>query len=94
MEKVKFNRVLNKENKYYNLSASSIVGAGICGIFAMGVKGLIWGFCAGAVGFIIGRHLGIAWWKGDIQRYMYWQLPLNILGLKKSVPTSDKQNMM
>jgi len=91
MERVSLNRALNKEIKYYGLSYLGMVGAA-------GVGCLVWlrfGMTFGIMGFVVGYGFSAiaakGWHSGQIQRFIYWYLPLNFLFGGKYLPASHKR---
>ena len=91
MERVRLNRALNKEIKYYGLSYLGIIGATATGC-------LVWtrfGMTVGIIGFVVGygfsAYAARGWHSGSVQRFIYWHLPLkNIFG-GKYLPESHKR---
>ena len=93
MERTGFNKCLNLENKYFNLSVWGLVVGSICGITAMMIENLIWGVGIGVGGFYLGSYLGEEWHKGNIQRMVYWHLPFGHLLISFETPPSHERNL-
>ncbi|RYE27411.1 MAG: hypothetical protein EOP45_01270 [Sphingobacteriaceae bacterium] len=94
MARVKFNSCLNKETKYYNTSLGTLVGGGVCGFVTLVIKGLVWSFVVGGIGMYLGSWLGTQWWLGNIQRWVYWQLPVSNWLFKSKLPKSYERNLI
>lgn len=91
MERVRLNKALNKEVKYYGLSYLGLLGAGSIGC-------LIWlrfGMTIGIMGFVVGygisSYVAKGWHAGDVQRFIYSHLPLKGLFGGKYLPQSHKK---
>lgn len=91
MERVRLNKALNKEVKYYGLSYLGILGAGIVGC-------LVWlkfGMTIGIIGFVIGygfsAYAAKEWHNGAVQRFIYSHLPLKAIFGGKYLPESHKK---
>lgn len=93
MERVRFNKCLNKENKYFNFSAWGLVTGGVCGFIAMLAENLLWGAGVGVGGYYIGSYLGLEWHNGNIQRLIYWYLPFGRFLISLEVPPSHLRNL-
>lgn len=96
--RTKFNKVLNIEPKIYNLSYIALAGGivtGVTGACLFGFSGFFGGF---TVGFVIGKKLGEGIWAGNVQRYLYRNLPaaftLGITGSPKSIPPSHIRRLL
>lgn len=92
MQRVKFNNCLNLEVKFYNISVGAIVGAVVIGSVFWIIKGFIGLAIGGVVGFYAGKYLMNQFWRGNIQRYLYWNFP-NIF-CDKSKPASSIRHFM
>ena len=92
MERVKFNNCLNLEVKFYNISIGAIVGGVIIGTVFWILKGFIGLAIGGVVGALAGNYLMNQFWRGNIQRYLYWNFP-NIF-CDKSKPQSSIRHFM
>jgi hypothetical protein len=91
MERVRLNRALNKEIKYYGLSYIGLIGATAIGC-------LIWiyfGMTIGIIGFVIGygfsAYIAKGLHNGSIQQFIYWNLPLKSIFGGKYLPDSYKR---
>lgn len=93
-----FNKCLNTEPKIYNISYVSIMGGASTGITGACLYGFLGFFGGFVIGFVIGKKVGEGWWSGNIQRYMYWNLPsfftLSIIGKEKSIPPSHIRRLL
>ena len=92
MQRIKFNKALNKETRFYNVQVGGLVGLIILGLFSMIVKGIIFGFAGGGIGFLIGSFIYKRWHSGVIQRYLYRRCGL-VLGANQ-VPPSYMRKLM
>ena len=88
MVRREFNDCLNQERKIYNFSVTALVCAALAGVFFGIIKGMLWGFVCGAVGFGIGSYVGAKWFKGDLQRLIYWHSPIARLMIGRNLPPS------
>lgn len=94
MERIEFNKCLNKETKVWNIPLYSLIGGGLVGIIFCLIKGMLWGIGFGAIGFIFGGWISKQLWLGNFQRWIYWNLPLNPLMVNKFVPPSHQRNLI
>jgi hypothetical protein len=94
MERVGFNKCLNKEIKFYNVQVGALVGTGIFGIVAWGLKGLMYGFGAAVIGFFVGRWIWKEYWLGNLQRWSYWNLPSTGALFGKRLPPSHQRHLL
>ena len=91
MSKREFIDCLNKEPKAFNCNYGSLIG-GISMLALFGfIKGLFWGFGFGAIGFTAGGWISRQWFLGEIQRTIYWKLPLSNVWLDKNTPHSSNR---
>lgn len=91
MERVRLNRALNKETKYYGLSYLGIIGA-------LAIGCLVWTRCGmtiGIMGFVFGYGVSAIaskeWHSGSVQKFIYWHLPFKHLFGGKYLPDSHKR---
>lgn len=94
MERVKFNRCLNKEKRYYHISSGSLFGALISFFLVTYLKSMMWGALGAGLGFILGGQVSSMWFKGSLQRYLYWNMNLYLSSKKKSSPSSHYRNLI
>jgi hypothetical protein len=94
MERVKFSNCLNKEIRFWNIPLGSLIGGGIIGGSCWMTKGIFWFFGGGAAGFLLGGWLMRQWWLGNVQRYLYWNLPSWLITGNKNIPDSSMRNLM
>ena len=94
MERVRFNNCLNKETKYWNVPLGALIGCAFLGGMLVLFKGILWGFGGAASGFIIGTLVAKAWWQGNLQRFLYWNLPLSKILFTKRFPQSHMRVLM
>lgn len=92
MERVKFNNCLNLEVKFYNISIGAIIGGVIIGAVFCITNGFIGLAIGGCVGALLGNYLMNQFWRGNIQRYLYWNFPSFILD--KTKPASSIRHFM
>jgi hypothetical protein len=52
---------------------------------------LFWGIGAGATGFTLGGWISKQWFLGNLQRSIYWKLPLPKIWLDKNTPLSSNR---
>jgi len=79
---------LNKQQKLYNLLKGQILGAFVglyCGAV---INGFLAAIVVGAIGFMIGGWLENQWFRGKLQRWLYWALPLKVIWGDKYLPDS------
>jgi hypothetical protein len=80
---------LNKQQKIYNLLKGQILGGIVAGFVGGAFGGLLFGFGAAAIGFMLGGNFENNWFRGKLQRWAYWYLPLKqFLGLRH-LPDAD-----
>jgi hypothetical protein len=91
MERVRLNKALNKEIKYYGLSFLGIMGAAATGC-------LVWmrfGMTIGIMGFVFGygvsSYVAKSWHNGALQRFLYWNLPFKSIFGGKYLPEAHKR---
>lgn len=89
-----FTKCLNKELKAWNHSIGSLVSGVVFSVLFGFGKGLMWGMGAGAIGFAVGGWLSKEWFRGQIQRKLYWYLPGQKLFIDKNVPPSFLRRLM
>lgn len=94
MQRIRFNNCLNQEIKVWNISVIGLVMGGLLGLILGLVKGLLWGLAASTVGLAIGGWLGRQWWMGNIQRWLYWHLPISKLLFGRVIPKSYHRHLM
>ena len=91
MQRVRLNRALNKEIKYYGLSYLGMIGASMIGC----VVWLKFGMTMGIIGFVVGYGASAIiaknWHNGLVQRFIYWHLPLSYLFGGKYLPEGYKR---
>lgn len=94
MQRVKFNNCLNKEIKFWNISLGSLIGGGLLGSICWYLQNLLWFFGGGAIGFAIGGYLLHQYYLGNVQRFLYWHLPVSNILLGKKIPASHLRVLM
>ena len=91
MSRREFIDCLNNEPKAFNCNFGSLaVGIVMLALFGF-TKGLFWGLGAGAVGFTLGGWLSKQWFLGNLQRSIYWKIPLPKIWLDKNAPLSSNR---
>lgn len=88
MFEVQLNRALNKEIKYYGLSYLGLIGAMMIGCGVWLRFGMTIGIMGFAIGYIFAAHIAKSWHLGEMQRFMYWHLPVGWLFGSKYLPKS------
>lgn len=88
MERVRFNNCLNKPIRIWNVSVGAIAGGCGLGLIVLCVKGILWAFVAGVIGFAIGGWFMQRWTLGIIQRWLYWNLDSSKFFTPDSLPQS------
>lgn len=91
-EHISFNNCLNAKAKYFGLSPYGIV-------LAVGFMGIVWlltsmpfGIIATIPGYFIGRRFGDYWYRGKLQKMLYWNIPLSLaLGGRKLPPSHSRK---
>lgn len=94
MERVRFNKCLNKEIRFFNISIGTIIGALAIGLLVWSLKSLLYGVGGGVVGGIYGGYLMKLYMLGDLQRKLYWQLPYSEKMVSKHLPRSHHRHLM
>ena len=94
MERVKFNNCLNKQERLWNISISSITGGISLGLIILCFKGVLWAFVGGSLGFAIGGWFTHKWRFGIIQRWLYWHLPVSRIVISEHLPESYVRQLM
>lgn len=89
MQRRHFIQCLNKEPKFYNLNYGTIAGGAIFGALAGMAFGIIWAVFAGGVGAAIGSWVSKEYFKGNLQRGIYWHLPSLRFLVDKNLPDSS-----
>ena len=91
MSRREFIDCLNNEPKAFNCNLGSLVGGLVMlGLFGF-TQGFFWGLGAGAIGFTVGGWISKQWFLGNLQREIYWQMPLANLWLNKRAPLSSQR---
>lgn len=91
MKRRTFIPCLNKQRKIYNFTIGSLVGC-VVGFVVCGLsKGILWGLGGAGVGFSLGNWLAGMVFKGDLQRFIYWNFPYAGDWLGKNVPESSEK---
>jgi hypothetical protein len=94
MKLTPINRCLNAKAKFYGLSTFGvIVGAFIMALVWMAFS-MPFGIIATMPGYVVGHTVGVMWYKGTLQRLVYWHLPLSRLFGGKSLPPSYNRRYM
>ena len=94
MFNVPLNRALNAEIKYYGLSYLGIIGASIIGFCIWARFGMTFGIMGFPVGYSIAAVAAKAWHSGNVQRFIYWQLPSSSLFGGKYLPKSHHRCLL
>jgi len=89
MQRRHFIPCLNKEPKFYNLNYGTIVGGTIFATLAWMAMGFLWGVFAGGIGAAIGSWISREYFKGNLQRAIYWHLPYLRFLVDKNLPDSS-----
>jgi len=94
MERIRLNRALNKEIKFYGLSYHGLLGAACIGTTLWSYLGMGFGILGFGGGYTVSAYVARSWHSGDIQRAMYWHLPVHRLFGGKYLPESHKRCFM
>lgn len=89
MQRRYFIPCLNKEPKFYNFNYGTIAGGAIFGVFVGLAMGFLWAVFAGGIGASIGSWVSKEYFKGNLQRAIYWHLPYLRLLVDKNIPDSS-----
>ena len=94
MFNVPLNRALNTEIKYYGLSYLGIIGASIIGCCVWIHFGMTFGIMGFVVGYGVAAVAAKGWHTGNVQRFIYWQLPCGSLFGGKYLPKSHHRCLL
>ncbi len=94
MERVRLNRALNKEIKYYGLSWFGIIGAAATGCLVWMRFGMTIGIMGFVVGYAVSAYFAKGWHSGAVQRFIYWHLPFKGMFGGKYLPESYKRCLL
>jgi len=75
-KEVGFNKYINKESKCWGLSITGLVFGGVTGVLVLTKLELMFAILSSVGGFFVGAFLSKAWYKGNIQRWIYTNLLL------------------
>lgn len=87
------NRCINREVKYYGLGAFGLVFGFITTLFVWVNFSIVFGMIGGMVGYFIGDTIAKYWYRGQMQRYIYWNCPITFY-TKINLPPSSYRNLL
>ncbi len=93
-DRVYFNRCLNKELQYYGLKFTGILFAVVLGVVLLVKFNFTIAIFGSVVGYLGGAGLSILYYKGAIQRWVYWHLSLGLILRSKSLPSSCERRFL
>ncbi|MCE2731204.1 MAG: hypothetical protein LW599_03850 [Rickettsiaceae bacterium] len=91
MERVRLNRALNKEIKYYGLSYLGLIGASLIGSLVWMKLGMTIGIICFVIGYGFSAYAARGWHSGSIQRFIYWHLGFKNFFGGKYLPEAHKR---
>ena len=94
MQRVIFNKCLNKPVKFWNIPAPNLIGMGLGSVVGMIIGGIIFGVGVGVFGFILGAYLRRELHSGRMQAFIYWKLPFSLITGSKIIPPSNMRMLL
>jgi hypothetical protein len=92
----RFNVVLNNMAKMWNIPILPLVLAGGVGGLGWMSKGMMFGVAGAGIGFSVGGWVALRMHKGELQKQIYWNIPINkmilLVNQKIRVPVSYFRN--
>ena len=93
-DRIPINRCLNKEQKLYGLKVTGLVIAFILGIVVLIKFNFTFAIFGSVLGYLAGAGISKHWHTGYIQRWLYWNLPTQILANTKRLPKSCNRRFL
>jgi len=87
----KISNCINSEARIYGLKLLGIAFGIICMVVVWSQTSMVFGVISASIGYFAGDQFSRYWYRGIIQKYIYWNLYFLRFVYAKNMPRSNKR---